>query len=158
MPALTKFQDFLPVKDRNRVLNHAILYQGIGTTDFYFAQIDPATGEIPIAVSVTPPIRLKSFNAFLDYSATPVNNSAWVQVIADTGAAITTQTFVFDGGGYPMVIGIGAPAAETDFFYLAQGGWDAPVEVRIPPNSRLSVKCLIPETVDMGYLVIAAFT
>ncbi len=157
MPVLTRFQDFSPDSDKQRVLNHAWLAQGIGTTDFYFVQIDPTTGSFPISVSVTPPVRHKAFNSLIDYSSTAVTSLAWTQIIADTGASIVTQMFIFDGGGNPMVIGIGAMGAEADFFYVAQGGWDNPIEVQVPANSRLSIKSLGP-TSNNGYLVIAAFT
>lgn len=156
MPVLTKFQDFTPIDDRNRVLNHAWLAQGIGTTDFYFVQIDPATGSFP--VSFSPTARTKAWNAFLDYSSTNVGTGAYVEVLAAvSNPTQATQLLVFDSGGNPMKIATGAIGLEVDQFYVGQGGWDAPVEITIPAATRVAIRSL-NGTSNAGFLVIAAMT
>lgn len=155
MPVLTKYQDFVPISDRERVLNHAWLAQGEGTTDFYFLQVDPATGSLPVTVSAGSP-RSKAWNALLDYSSSNVGTGAYVEVVAST-AATATRLLVFDGGGNPMVIATGAAAAEVDLFYVSPGGWDPAVEISIAAGTRISIKAL-SGTSNSGFLVIAAMT
>ncbi len=123
MPVLTKFQDFVPVGDKQRVLNHAWLAQGIGTTDFYFIQVDPATGNFPVAI--TPTARAKAWNAFLDYSSSNVGTGAYVTVLAAASNPLqSTRLLIFDSGGNPMIIATGTAGSEVVQFYVAQGGCD----------------------------------
>jgi hypothetical protein len=141
MPVLTKFQDFVPISDRSRVNNHAILVQGTGTTDFYFLQADPATGAIPVSVTITPEVLTTVDNIFFPYTVTPVTTAAYVTILAATSGAVVSL-LVQDTSGSMLKFAIGAAGLEVDQFYVQAGGFSFQLSFTIPAGSRLSLKAL----------------
>lgn len=71
-------------------------------------------------------------------SSLAVDDSAWVELIADTGANVIRKIQSFYGAGSAASIGIGAAASEAELYVLPAGGQD--VEVNIPANSRISIR------------------
>lgn len=76
-----------------------------------------------------------------DYSSVNVTTSAYVQIIASTGAVIN-KCWVFDSSGSAIIIATGAAASEVDQFYIPPGGFDTPFEINIAASTRLSMKAL----------------
>lgn len=77
-------------------------------------------------------------------SSLAVDDSAWVELIADTGSNVIKKIQSFYGAGSAASIGIGAAASETELYILPAGGQD--VEVNIPANSRISIRLKSGET------------
>lgn len=101
------------------------------------------TGEIAKSVSET---------LFFDYSASPVDNTAWVQLIAATSDDSKHLTW-FESGGYAMEIGIGAIGLETRAFVIPPGGLNGQIDLPIPAGVRVSIRCLEAVTVNVGTIV-----
>ena len=141
MPVLTKYQDFTPASDRQRVNNHAILCQGEGTTDFYFLQVDPATGALPVSVTITPEVLTAKENIYFPYSGTPVTTSAYVEIVASTSAA-ATAFWLQDTSGSMLILAAGAIGVEVPLFYIQAGGFGFQGSYSIPAGTRLSLKAL----------------
>jgi hypothetical protein len=90
----------------------------------------------------------------LDYGSTSVDDTAWVQLIASTSEECVALS-LFDGGGFPMVIGLGAASSEVDFLYVPPGGFNGVLPISIPAGSRVSIKCLqASTTVSSGVFVL----
>ena len=77
-------------------------------------------------------------------SALAVDDSTWVELIADSGANVIRKIQSFYGAGSAASIGIGAAAAEAELYVLPAGGQD--VEVNIPANTRISIRLKAGET------------
>ena len=77
-------------------------------------------------------------------SALAVDDSAWVELIADSGANVVRKIQSFYGAGSAASIGIGAAASEVELYVLPPGGQD--VEVNIPANTRISIRLKSGET------------
>lgn len=90
-----------------------------------------------------------------DYSVTSVDDTAWVELITNSGNGSKYFTW-FDSCGYAMEIGIGAIGLETRLFVVPPGGFNGEIPIPIPPNARVSIKCLEVQTVNTG-LIIANF-
>lgn len=80
-----------------------------------------------------------------NYGTTPVDDTTWVQLVASTAEDCVALT-LFDGGGFPMVLGIGAVMSETNFLYIPPGGFNGVLPIEIPAGTRLSLKCLQAST------------
>jgi hypothetical protein len=91
----------------------------------------------------------------LDYTATPVTNSAWTQLFASVGLAIS-HIEVFDSSGLAMEIGIGTPGSETRILLVPPGGIG--VDETIAANSRISVRAVGGTQADVGELDINLFS
>lgn len=90
----------------------------------------------------------------LDYATTPVDDTDYTELIAAT-AENATGFELFDGGGYPMILAIGAAGAEVPFVLVPPGGFDDLIPLKIPQGSRLSIKCAqVGVTVNAGILVL----
>lgn len=89
-------------------------------------------------------------SARLDYAITNVNNAAWTQVLASTGASETNGITLFDGGGYAMELGIGAAASEARMLLIPPGGFNGVIPIQIPAGSRLSVRAIGAALVNAG--------
>lgn len=100
-------------------------------------------GEIAKTVSET---------LFFDYSASPVDNTAWVQLIAATSDNSKHLTW-FESGGYAMEVGFGAIGLETRAFVIPPGGLNGQIDFPIPSGVRVSIKCLEAVTVNVGTIV-----
>lgn len=101
------------------------------------------TGEIAKSVSKT---------LFFDYSASPVNNTTWVQLIASTSDNSKHLTW-FESGGYAMEVGIGAIGLEVRAFVIPPGGLNGQIDLPIPAGVRVSIRCLEAVTVNVGIIV-----
>lgn len=89
----------------------------------------------------------------LDYSDTNVDDTAWVELIASTGAA--NQILLFDGGGYCMELGFGAASSETTLMLIPPGGFNGPIPIAITSGTRLSIRCVETGiTVSSGQIVL----
>lgn len=77
-------------------------------------------------------------------SSLAVDDSAWVELIADTGSNVIRKIQSFYGAGSAAEIGLGAAASEAELYVLPAGGQD--VEVNIPANSRISIRLKSGET------------
>lgn len=153
MPVLTKYQN-VPEAYRSRILNHAWLAKGIGEDEFYFIEIDAATGSFP--VSITPTTRSKAWNSYLDYSGTPVTTAAYVTVNAST-AAQSTILYIFDSSGQGLYLATGGAGSEVDQVFIPPGGWGAGIEITVAAGTRVSVKA-VTATANAGFLMITALT
>lgn len=91
-------------------------------------------------------------NLFVDYATTPVDDTAWVELIPATPDVINHMT-LFESGGFPMEIGIGAIGLETRLFVVPPGGFNGEVNFTIPTGSRVSIRCLVTQTVNVGNIV-----
>lgn len=139
MPVLTKFQDFTPVEDRNRVLNHAWLAKGEGETNFYYLEVDPATGALPF--QLIPTSYTLGQNLYFPYSGTPVTTAAYVEIIAST-TAITNRMYIQDTSGSMLILAVGAAGVEVPLVYVQAGGFGFPIDLTIAAGARVSLKAL----------------
>lgn len=98
-------------------------------------------GGVPVASPPYTPFDL----VLNDYSSQNVDDTAWVQLVAATAEDCVALT-LFDGGGYPMVLGTGAALSEVDFLYIPPGGFNGVLPIAIPAGTRLSIKCLQAST------------
>jgi hypothetical protein len=74
-------------------------------------------------------------------SSLSVSDSAWLELIADTGANEIRKIQSFYTTGSVAELGIGAAASESELLILQAGGnGETGLEVTIPPNSRLSIR------------------
>lgn len=89
-------------------------------------------------------------SARIDYSVTNVDNAAWTQLIANTGATDSQEIMLFDGGGFAMELGIGAAAAETRMLLIPPGGFNGNLPITIPAGSRLSIRAIGAALVNLG--------
>lgn len=139
--------------DARRVGNSAILLRGTGTRNFYYLEVDPATGAIPVSPTPVAPV----VNTILyrqDYGVTPVTTAAWVQIIASTGAAIS-HVYIFDSSGSVMELGVGPAAGEISKIYVPPGGSGAGWPLSIPAGSRLAIRAVDVDA-TVGQIVITA--
>jgi hypothetical protein len=91
--------------------------------------------------------------AILDFSADNVDNSAWVEVIADVGATEIKKAQIFMSSGEPLELGFGAAASEVSHAYIIPGG-NGYLDLEIPANTRVSVRAVNAVTVSSGVLLI----
>jgi hypothetical protein len=91
----------------------------------------------------------------LDYTSSPVSNSAWTQLFASVGLAIS-HVEVFDSSGIAMEIGVGTPGSETRVLLVPPGGIG--VDVTIAASSRVSVRAVGGTVADVGELCINLFS
>jgi hypothetical protein len=89
----------------------------------------------------------------IDFSSTNVDNSAWVQLIADVGATAIKKVQIFMSSGDALYIGVGAAASEVTQGFIVPGG-NGFVDLEIPANSRVSVKAVEAVTVSSGSLLV----
>lgn len=89
---------------------------------------------------------------YFDYSATNVDNTAWVELIAATSDEINHMT-LFESGGYPLEIGIGAIGLEARLFLVPPGGFNGQIDITIPSGSRVSVRGLRAVTINNGFIL-----
>lgn len=92
-------------------------------------------------------------SVYNDYAITPVDNAAWVQVIAATSDDIKKLT-VFDSGGFPLELGVGGVGLETKILNIPPGGLNGEISSLIPTGSRLSVRSLTANDSVVGDLII----
>jgi hypothetical protein len=142
--------------------------KGSGTNDIYVAEMDPATGGMPITITPTPlvyvlngsnqnvvqddtvpannrPLPIRTFgrtkaNAPVRYDYTVnVTTSAYVQLVASTSAA-TNRLQIFDSSGQTLVLAVGGAGAEVDQLFIFPGGID--IDYYVPAGSRVSIKAV----------------
>lgn len=90
----------------------------------------------------------------LNYADTPVDDVDYTELIAAT-TENSTGFELFDGGGYPMQLAIGAAGAEIPLILVPPGGFDDIVPIKIPQGSRISIKCAqAGVTVTAGQLIL----
>lgn len=89
----------------------------------------------------------------LDFSVDNVDNSAFVELIADVGANAIKKVQIFMSSGQPLYLAIGAAASETIQGYIIPGG-NGFIDLEIPANSRVSVKAVNAVTVSEGVLLV----
>lgn len=138
--------------DARRVGNSAILLRGTGTRNFYYLEVDPATGAIPVVT--TPTVYTNTTLFRQDYTVTPVTTGAWVQIIASTAAAIK-QLYIFDSSGSVIELGIGGAGSEVAKIYIPPGGSSVGWPLTIPAGTRVSIRALDVDA-TVGQIVITA--
>jgi len=124
-----------------------------GLEDAYGAGVVNAQTQRVVLATDMPPQKtgLSYLNsARLDYGVTNVDNVAWTQILANTGATDSQEVMLFDGGGYAMELGIGAAAAETRMLLIPPGGFNGNLPINIPAGSRLSVRAIGAALVNLG--------
>jgi len=104
------------------------------------------------AVAPNPKDTVVAF-ARLDYSVDNLATGSYTELIADIGGTAGKQVIIFHSSGTPIYLAIGAAAAETDSLIVIPGGFNHPVELEIPANSRLSLKS-IGSAVTSGQMII----
>lgn len=96
--------------------------------------------------------RQMSETLYFDYSAHNVDNAAWVEMIPATTDDSKSLT-IFESGGYPMEIGVGASGLEARLFVIPAGGLNGQIDIPIPLGSRVSIRGLEAVTVNNGYII-----
>lgn len=91
--------------------------------------------------------------ARVEYSSSNVTAAAYTEIISDTGATAGKEVIIFHANGEPIYLAIGAAASEVDQMIVIPGGFNHPVELSVPANSRLSVKAL-SNTITTGQIII----
>lgn len=89
----------------------------------------------------------------IDFSVDNVDNSAFVELIADVGATSIKKVQIFMSSGEPLYIATGAAASETIQGYIIPGG-NGFIDLEIAANSRVSVKAVNAVTVSEGVLLV----
>ncbi len=93
--------------------------------------------------------------AYLDYSDDAVG-AVYVEVVTATSGACQ-RIYVYDSGGYPLVIGVGAAGVEVDQFYIGPG-FGGFFDVTVPTGSRIAIKSLLAATtISEGYFILSTF-
>lgn len=138
--------------DARRVGNNALLLRGTGTRNFYYLEVDPATGAIPVVT--TPTVYTNTTLFRQDYTVTPVTTGAWVQIIASTAAEIK-QLYIFDSSGSVMQLGIGGAGSEVAKINIPPGGSSVGWPLTIPAGTRVSIRALDVDA-TVGQIVITA--
>lgn len=85
----------------------------------------------------TDTIMLKVGSTFFS-AALSFDETAWVELIADSGADIIKKISAFYTNGIIAEIGFGAAAAETRAALLPAGGGE--IDLEIPANTRVSIR------------------
>jgi hypothetical protein len=137
--------------DARRVGNNAILVRGTGTRNFYYLEVDPATGAIPV---VTSPTVYTNTTLYRQDYTTPVTTAAWTQIIASTAAEIK-QLYIFDSSGSVMQLGIGGAGSEVAKINIPPGGSSVGWPLTIPAGTRVSIRALDVDA-TVGQIVITA--
>lgn len=120
-------------------------------------------GLVPAPITPTPSggtnfmaaSRIYAGSVRLDYTGTPVSNSAWTQLFASVGLAIS-HVEVFDSSGIAMEIGIGTAGSESRILLVPPGGIG--VDLTIAANSRISVRAVGGTVADVGELDMNLFS
>lgn len=138
--------------DARRVGNNAVLMRGTGTRNFYYLEVDPATGAIPVQ-----PIPTSYTNTTLyrvDYGLNPVNTATWYQIDAALPSTIK-QLYIFDSSGSVMQLAIGGAGSEVAKINIPPGGSTVGWPLTIPAGARISIKAL-DANATVGQMVITA--
>lgn len=91
--------------------------------------------------------------ASLSFASTNVDNSAWVELLTDSGAAQIKKVQIFMSSGEPLLLGFGAAASEVAKMIIIPGG-NGIIEIEIPVNTRLSLKAVNAVTVSEGVILV----
>lgn len=98
-----------------------------------------------------------SFFTTLNMAVNNLNDTGYVELVADTGADEIRKINAFYPAGSILIFAIGAALSEVDSFILQPGG--GVEEVTIPPNSRVSLKLVSGQLpVDKGVLAVNFLT
>lgn len=126
-PVLDSYQTFMGAgdpADARRVGNNAILVRGTGTRNFYYLEVDPATGKLPVDATFPAGINVTNFPATVsvDYGLPTVSTirTAAMLGIGTTAVSNSNPVPMSDAGGSITVDGTVAvsnlPAtADTDY-------------------------------------------
>lgn len=119
--------------------------RGSGTTDFYYLELDPATGALPVAISSgglpTAAGYIYVTSVRNDYTSVNVTTGAWVQLVASLSGNVNAMT-IFDSCGAALELGVGAPASEARRLLIPPGGIDGQFAQQISAGSRVSVRAV----------------
>jgi len=152
---LESYQDFVAggdPADARRVGNSAMLLRGTGTRDFYYLEVDPATGAIPVVIS--PTVYTNTTLLRVDYSIDPVSTATWFELDPSISAA-WKQIYIFDSSGSVMQLGIGGAGSEVAKINIPPGGSTVGWPLTIPAGSRVSIKA-VDTNATVGQMVITA--
>lgn len=119
------------------------------------AYTDTVTGNTPVTPSAPLPIYQAAApvdKAILDFSASNVDNSAWVELIAAT-AGNSKLAQIFMSSGEPLEFAFGASASEVSKGFIFPGG-NGNQNLVIPSGTRVSVKAVNAVTVSTGQLLV----
>lgn len=98
----------------------------------------------------------KELSEFLFNDYTGVSNAGYTQLIGSTANIIKSMTW-FESSGFPMVVAIGGVGAEVDLFVVPPGGFNGEIPVNIPAGSRVSIKELVSDSIQVGSFIAANF-
>lgn len=122
--ALTTWQAFYAAHDQkvNQLPQAAISMKGIGTNDFYFLEVDPATGAIPVSgtFSFTPALLLEDHGYGTVSGTTTLRTASQIgnaAGAADFGVGVsgaqTLRVVIATGGATPIPTGAATAALQT---------------------------------------------
>lgn len=98
-----------------------------------------------------------SFFTTLNMGTTNITDGAYVELVADTGAAEVKKVSVFYPAGSILIFALGAASSEVNQFLMQPGG--GVEEVSIPPNSRVSLRLVAGQTaVTSGVIAVNFLT
>jgi len=96
-----------------------------------------------------------SIVSFSDLTITSITGAAYTQLTADTGGSEVRAVQIFMSTGDPMLLAVGAAAAEVDQLIVIPGGSPHQIlPITIPANSRVSLKRLAAGTTASGQVLI----
>jgi hypothetical protein len=100
--------------------------------------------------------KLASETLFFDYDAHSIDNTAYRQLLASVADDVKSFTW-WESSGVPMVIAVGGVGSEVDLFTTPPGGFNGEIPMNIPAGSRLSIKALTADVVEVGTYIVANF-
>lgn len=133
--------------------------RGSGTSDFYYLELDPATGALPVAISSGGLPTAAGYTYVTSvrnaYASVNVTTGAWVQLVASLADNVNAIT-LFDSCGLPLELGVGAAASEARVLLIPPGGIDGQFAQFLTLGSRISVRA-VASTCSVGELDITFF-
>jgi hypothetical protein len=94
---------------------------------------------------------------YLDFSADNVTDSAYTEIISDSGATRARKMQVFMSSGEPLFLAFGVAASEVEQKFIVPGE-NLVLDFEVPPNTRLSLRAVNSGvTVNSGQIFINLF-
>lgn len=110
----------------------------------------PVTPITPLPVYET---AIPLAKADLNFADTNVDDSAWVELITDTGSEKSEKIHIFMSSGEPLEFAFGASGSEVSKGYIFPGG-NGFQDLTIPANTRVSIKAVNNVTISSGRLLV----
>jgi hypothetical protein len=88
-----------------------------------------------------------------DLTATPVDNTAWVQVYAASGKPCSAAE-IYNGSNALLQIAVGAPGQEVAIPYTVLPGRSVVLPLEVSKGKRIAVKAATAVVANTDYLVL----